>query len=242
MKKFFKIFYQIIIHSLAVIALFFIGLAVASKFNLTNNNGLKDLNSRYFSSISNKNHNEWTQKNLDTNTQTRLLFNYLSTTYDFYPVDATNIYEQYYKAKDIETSFRMLEALKIKMKNNKAFIQALEKQTERKSYEKSIYDWSNYQVWDDFCKNVIKDKKAIDSASAITGVESRLIVTCLVGEQVRMFNSKRELFKQYVMPFSYMIMPKNLSFGVTGMKESCARQIEWHLRDKNSPYYLGEKT
>ena len=64
---------------------------------------------------------------------------------------------------------------------------------------------------------VKKDQKAIDSASRITGVESRLIVMCLVGEQVRMFNSGRERFKQYVIPFSHIMMPTNRGYGVTGI-------------------------
>ena len=85
-----------------------------------------------------------------------------------------------------------------------------------------------------------KDKAAIDSASRITGVESRLIVMCLVGEQVRMFNANRERFKQYVYPFSSVILPKNRGYGVTSILEHTALQIEKNLINPKSEFYPGD--
>jgi hypothetical protein len=63
---------------------------------------------------------------------------------------------------------------------------------------------------------------------------------CLVGEQVRMFNSGRERFKQYVMPFSRIMMPTNRGYGVTGILEHTALRIERTLLDTKSPFYPGD--
>jgi hypothetical protein len=106
--------------------------------------------------------------------------------------------------------------------------------------ELSIYAWSNYQVWKDFCKVVKKDKHAIDSVSRLTGVESRLIVMCLVGEQVRMFNSGREKFKKYVLPFNRILLPTNRGYGVTGILEHTALRIENTVFNTKSEFYAGD--
>jgi hypothetical protein len=52
-----------------------------------------------------------------------------------------------------------------------------------------------------------------------------MIVMCLVGEQVRMFNANRERFKQYVYPFNSVILPRNRGYGVTSILEHTALRI-----------------
>jgi hypothetical protein len=66
-----------------------------------------------------------------------------------------------------------------------------------------------------------------------------MIVACLVGEQVRLFNSRRERFKDFVAPLKTLALETNMSFGVTGIKEHTARNIENYLKDPSSPYYCG---
>ena len=63
---------------------------------------------------------------------------------------------------------------------------------------------------------------------------------CLVGEQVRMFNANRERFKQYVYPFSRVILPKNRGYGVTSILEHTALQIENNLINPKSQFYPGD--
>jgi hypothetical protein len=103
-----------------------------------------------------------------------------------------------------------------------------------------LYPWAHSQAWKDFCKAVAHDKHAIDSVARMTGVEPRLLVMCLVGEQVRMFNSGREKFKKYVVPFSRLILPKNRGYGVTGILQNTALRIESTLFDTKSPFYAGD--
>lgn len=228
-------------HVLAAGALFLIGTALASKFNLTNDTGSKDRNSRYFAGLADKYQSGWIKSEADKQREEDRLYKSIAVLYKYQPKNAQLIQQAYIESGELEVALRMFEAVKFKLRGNKWFNKDLQKiAQQRKASKNSCFDWSNYQVWKDFCQSVEKDKKAIDSASRLTGVESRLIVTCLVGEQVRMFNSRRELFKKYVMPFNYLIMPKNFSFGVTGMKENTAKTIEKHLRDTKSPFYIGE--
>jgi hypothetical protein len=133
----------------------------------------------------------------------------------------------------------MFDAAALLLKDNKMFQKELRK-IKAKNNPKSLFEFSNYAVWKTFCAAVKKDKAAIDSASRITGVESRMIVMCLVGEQVRMFNANRERFKQYVYPFSNVILPKNRGYGVTSILEHTALQIEQNLINPKSQFYPGD--
>lgn len=93
----------------------------------------------------------------------------------------------------------------------------------------------------DFKIAVAKDKYYIDSVAKVTGVEPRLIVACLVGEQIRLFNSSRESYKRYIGPMKVLALENNLSYGVTGIKENTAINIERYLKDSTCVYYLGSK-
>jgi hypothetical protein len=72
-------------------------------------------------------------------------------------------------------------------------------------------------------------------------VEGRLIVSCLVGEQIRLFNSSREAYKKWIGPLKVLSVESQFSFGVTGIKEHTAMNIEHNLKDPKSIYYLGSK-
>jgi len=105
----------------------------------------------------------------------------------------------------------------------------------------NAFDWMNIMEWKYFKEAVAKDKRYIDSAAKAAGVESRMIVACLVGEQVRLFNSRRERFKNFVAPLKSLALETNMSYGVTGIKENTAQRIEHYLKDSTSMYYLGNK-
>ena len=99
----------------------------------------------------------------------------------------------------------------------------------------------NISEWQDFKIAVAKDTHLIDSVAKVTGVEARLIVACLVGEQIRLFNSNREAYKKWIGPLKVLSVESQFSFGVTGIKEHTAQKIEGYLKNPSSEYYLGEK-
>lgn len=237
--RFLRITYFTALHLLSAFALFLMLTALAVKFKWTNEKGTVDINNRYFSSMAEQYGTDLKSKKANLNKQESLLLQKIGLLAKYNPVDAAKINNAYFLTKDLSVAKRMFDAAALLLKDNKMFQKELRK-IKAKNNPKSLFEFSNYAVWKTFCEAVKKDKAAIDSASRITGVESRMIVMCLVGEQVRMFNANRERFKQYVYPFSRVILPKNRGYGVTSILEHTALQIEQNLINKNSPFYPGD--
>jgi hypothetical protein len=149
-------------------------------------------------------------------------------------------------SKDEKLALQMLSAIDLKLKDKKSYQKALQRiianrKLDAKASGLNAFDWMNIMEWKYFKEAVAKDKRYIDSAAKAAGVESRMIVACLVGEQVRLFNSRRERFKTFVAPLKTLALETNLSYGVTGIKENTAQRIERYLKDSTSMYYLGNK-
>jgi hypothetical protein len=225
---------------LAGVACFFILTALAVKFKWTNDLGNVDVNNRYYESMANQYGNEAIKDSATLARDEYLMFQKLGVLARFYPQNAKIIVNAYQQQKNIYTALRMLDAVEIVLKDNKEYIKAC-KSIESKSNIKaeSVFAWSNYKAWKQFCTTLIKDKRAIDSVSRLTGVESRIIILCVVAEQLRMFNSGREKFKQYVYPYTRLILPSNRGYGVSGILEHTALRIERTLFSPNDPFYPG---
>ncbi len=99
--------------------------------------------------------------------------------------------------------------------------------------------WAATYEWSIIKGALAKDKSVIDKAAADSGVSSRIIVMQLMVEQLRLFFSEREAFKQFFEPLKILGSQTQFSWGVMGMKEETAIQLEQHLKDPASPYYLG---
>ncbi len=105
----------------------------------------------------------------------------------------------------------------------------------------TIFPWMANEQWATIKEAIVKDKYSIDKASAIAGLEPRLLVAATIVEQVRLFNSQRELFKKFFEPLKILGNSNKISLGVMSIKEETAIQIEQHLKDSSSPYYLGSQ-
>lgn len=240
LRKFFRISYFTMIHGLAIFAMFLIFTALAVHFKWTNQSGTTDVNNRYFDELADKYGQSQDIDSAQLELREVQFFQKLGVLAKYKPVDARKIYYAYESSEDLIIALRMLDAASIMLKDNKDYQKDLKELSKlNKGIKKSVYEWSNYKVWDEFCQAVLRDRAAIDSASRITGVESRLIVMCLVGEQVRMFSSGREKFKQYVYPFSRVILANNRGYGVTSILEHTALKIESNLTNTHSPFYPG---
>lgn len=233
--------YFTVVHLLALFALALIGVALAAKFKWTNDSGNVDLNSRYFSKMADKYNQGFQTDSLTFAKQERQMYQNVGLLAKYYPHNAKMILDAFEYSGDVTVALRMLDAANLRMKNHKGYqreLHRIEKQAEEASL--SIYPWANYREWKEFCNVVKADSAAIDSVSRITGVESRLIVMCLVGEQIRMFNSSREQFKKYVVPYNRLILTTNRGYGVTGILQNTALKIERNLYEKWSPFYPGD--
>jgi hypothetical protein len=101
--------------------------------------------------------------------------------------------------------------------------------------------WNEGAEWQTLTGAVEKDTKVINQAAKVAGVDPRLLTACLVVEQLRLFYSEREVFKQVFSPLVILGTQSQFSWGVMGMKPETAKLVEQYLKDATSPYYLGAR-
>ena len=234
------------LYAFAAYGFFLVVTYMAIQFGWTKEGGIIDVNSRYFQSMHDKYNQGFKMDSISVmqhrfEAQDRILI-----LNEYYPTNARFVMEAMQNgAPDIEV-LKMLDAVDLQLKDNREYQQQV---TEIKRKAKNLhrvsglsaFDWMNISEWQTFKVAVSKDKKLIDSVANETGVEGRLIVSCLVGEQIRLFNSGREAYKKWIGPLKVLSVESQFSFGVTGIKELTAKNIEYYLKDPASEFYLGEK-
>lgn len=99
--------------------------------------------------------------------------------------------------------------------------------------------WQEGDEWPTLKSAIKKDSAVINKVSEQTGIPARMLVAPLVVEQLRLFHSDRELFKQVFAPLKILGNQSQFSWGVMGVKQDTARRIESNLTDPKSPWYLG---
>jgi hypothetical protein len=236
-------FYFIII-IFALIGMFLTTTYTALNLGLTKDAGKVDHNDRIFNEIKDKYNQGFTK---DTSTFKKKdfdIYQRIIILNKYCPVNAAYIMSALTESKNEVEARRMLDAVEMYLFKNKRY------RAELKNYRKSkyknlpkavkgsVFDWMNISEWSDFKVAVAKDTKLIDSVANVTGVEPRLIVSVLVGEQIRLFNSKREAYKKWIGPLKILSVETQFSLGVTGIKVLTAQNIEKHLKDPSSVYYL----
>ena len=245
-KKWIKIPYQITLYSFAIYGFFLVGTYFAMKFKLTNDAGLVDVNTRYYQQIHDKYNQSFKIDSSNIVQYRSEILGRINLLNEYYPKNASDIMDAWVSSKDEKLALQMLSAIDLKLKDKKSYQKALQRiianrKLDAKASGLNAFDWMNIMEWKYFKEAVAKDKRYIDSAAKAAGVESRMIVACLVGEQVRLFNSRRERFKTFVAPLKTLALETNLSYGVKGIKENTAQRIERYLKDSTSVYYLGNK-
>lgn len=106
--------------------------------------------------------------------------------------------------------------------------------------ERNAFSWAHGEEWQALESAITKDREPINRAAAVTGVPARLIVSCLVPEQLRLFTSEREIFKSFFGPLQVLGNQTQFSWGVMGFKPETASAVETHLINRESPFYPGE--
>jgi len=103
------------------------------------------------------------------------------------------------------------------------------------------YPWAQGEEWATLAGAIEKDAEVIKQAARAANLDPRLLTACLVVEQLRLFHSEREVFKQVFAPLIILGNQSQFSWGVMGMKRETAIAVERFLKDKTSPYYLGAR-
>ncbi len=101
--------------------------------------------------------------------------------------------------------------------------------------------WRQSEEWPILKDATLKDRLLINQVASLVGVSPRLLVAQLIVEQLRLFTSEREVYKQIFAPLKILGNQSQFSWGVVGLKEETAKQIENNLKDTASPFYLGPR-
>jgi len=103
----------------------------------------------------------------------------------------------------------------------------------------SVYPWENTPEWTTLAQAITKDAPMINQVAAEAGIEPRMIAAQLIGEQLRLYNTERELYKSAFAPLNILGSETQFSLGVMGIKPDTAIAVEKNLSDPSSDYYLG---
>jgi len=242
-KRWIRIGLKTGILAFAVIGFFFTSVFFAIKLKLTRDPGAVDFNDRYFI--------QQTERSVDSvdkqssGLSEPYIFYRIHTLGQYFPVNAQQISEVLARSGDFVMAEKMLSVTDLYLADNTDYQARIEKgksvftgQAGNKS-DSSVYYWANTEQWPIMKIAIVKDQKPLDSVSRLCGIESRMLVTMLLGEQIRLFDSKREAFKKWIAPLKILVNETTLSLGVMGIKEETAIKIENYLKDKNSIFYPG---
>ena len=104
----------------------------------------------------------------------------------------------------------------------------------------NIFSWSNTESWSVVERAVLKDEAVIRKAAKEAGVDPRTIVSILIVEQLRLYNTQREYFEKFFKPLSILASANKMAWGVMAIKEITAIDVEKNLTSPNSAFYIGE--
>ena len=101
--------------------------------------------------------------------------------------------------------------------------------------------WIHTEEWSILKDTIVKDKEDLIEATKVVGIPVRILIAPLIVEQLRLYYSNREIFKSIFAPLKILGNQSQFSWGVMGIKQNTAREIEENLKDSKSPWYLGKK-
>ena len=217
------------------------------QLGFTKNKGTIDKNYRYMMSVSE-------MKDLKDSTLTQEQMDELQLSQyarlaayaRFYPVNARLILEASHHCDNPTMIDRMMRASLMYANDNPdytAFSQRLESLINSQPVQQNphLIPWMNTVEWAALKEAIAKDSALLNEAGRLTGVEPRMIAACLIGEQIRLFNSNRETFKKYLGPVKVLSVQSQFSYGVNGIKDHTAQAVEQHLKDPSSEFYMGRR-
>lgn len=247
-SKWVKIPFYVVVFAFAAIGFGLTVAYLAIRLNWTNESGSVDENSRYLESNFARYEQAAGQDSLTLLYYKYDALNRIAILNKYYPKNARQILTAFEGGQDIREVLKMIDLVdfKLKVENSAYSAEILEYRQNRYRYpsgrsRRNIFEWMNMPEWETFKVAVEKDKALIDSAARLTDVEPRLIVSCLVGEQIRLFNSDREAYKKWIGPLKVLSVESKFSLGVTGIKDFTAVKMEAALKDSTSIYYLGKQ-
>lgn len=247
-KKYLKSVGIVAVYGFAAVGFFLTGGFIAVKFHLTDSLGSVDFNDRYLAqsaqAVRQLSEKEDRSGDLAKNLCRARLVKKL------FPENGSKIISVYQRSQSDLLLAKMLASAELYLSGEKNYLKEVVACDDPASAGKilldsrgdaNVYGWINTPEWQALKEALAKDKIVIASVSKQTGVPARLIASQIVGEQMRLFHSEREVFKQVFQPLKILGNEVKFSLGVAGIKEETAKQIEVNLKNSSSPFYLGQK-
>jgi len=246
-KKYLRTLFLIALYGLALIGFILTAGFFAVKFHLTDSLGQIDFNDRYFSQSASA-----IRGLVKTPDRSKILNENLCRAQalkKIYPENGSKILTAFERSQSDIVLAQMLSAAEIYLTDNTDYQSEIKKCDNPNlnifnsslTADPNLYTWINTPEWQTLKEGLAKDKEVITLVSTQTDVSARLIAAQIVGEQLRLFHTEREVYKQIFQPLKILGNEVKFSLGVAGIKEETAIQIEENLLDRNSPFYIGSK-
>src|SRR5690554_6500388 len=245
-KSILKLIYNVALYGFAIAGFLIIGAWAFYQLGFTKNSGSIDKNNRYLAEVSKIEVEKGNNEVIDEK-EISESFIRLAAISRYYPKNAKLILDAVSNSQGFGNLPQLITATEVSLQDEKEYFDFIAKSKsliggmDAKAKMENAIEWMNTQEWEALKVAILKDKHLIDSAAEITGVESRMIVSCLVGEQIRLFNSKREMFKKYLGPVKVLSVQSQFSLGVNGIKDFTAMEVESNLKNPQSPFYMGKE-
>lgn len=245
-KSILKLIYNVALYGFAIAGFLIIGAWAFYQLGFTKNSGSIDKNNRYLAEVSKIKVEKGNNEIIDEK-EISESFIRLAAISRYYPKNAKLILDAVSNSQGFGNLPQLIKATEVSLQDEKEYFDFIDKSKsliggmDAKAKMENAIEWMNTQEWEALKVAILKDKHLIDSAAEITGVEPRMIVSCLVGEQIRLFNSKREMFKKYLGPVKVLSVQSQFSLGVNGIKDFTAMEVESNLKNPQSPFYMGKE-
>lgn len=248
-KKIFHNLFKIFLYGFALIGFVSAGVFVAMRLHLTDVTGSIDsrndsfnLTKKQFANAYNSLEDRSNSNSIDPVTECQIM-----TIAQVLPDNGKVILDTYIATRSNIIVQKMVNAVKLVTSNNSFLQDRLNKcdifrdnLNSSNSANQTIFTWVVSPEWGALKEALIKDKDVITKASVDSGVPARTIIASVISEQFRFFTSNRESFKRYFEPLKILGNGTKFSYGVAGVKIETAQAIEENLKNKNSPFYLGQ--
>ena len=235
-KKMLSKIFRFFLFLFSIIGFIFVAVLIAMQFNLLNVRGSVSERNAYF----NLNKNFLSKKNTDESLGIICRINVLGK---YAPLTSVNLYKTLEQGGSDPLIKKMIEAASVRFANYADFQKNMDNcentNNQNINLPISAYVWADTDEWNLMKEVFTRDQEIINKAAKDAEVSPRIILSGIIGEQFRFFSSRRETFKNYFEPMKILASLSKTSYGIAGLKPKTAGLIEDHLKDQNSPYYLG---
>lgn len=240
MSKNIKKIFKYIVYLLACIGFVFTFVFFAIQLGLLNVRGSASQRNSYF------NNNTGQLPVLEKTEDIQALCK-INVLHKYAPVTSINIYKTLRNGSDLYIISKMIDTASLRFKDDRFFMNDMDNCVYNPAHNNSVslpntaYHWADSDEWAVMKEVFSRDQDVIRQAAHDSGVDPRILLGGVIGEQFRFFGNRRESFKQYFEPLKILASLSNTSYGIAGLKPKTLRQIEEHMKDPNSPFYLGDE-